>query len=335
MSRSVFALLFLTACGPRVNDTCATSRNGTCDEFVGCALGTDSTDCDATCVEGAWSPDLAAVCAHDLAAETPPAIDPAMGTHGSGGLVGTWDGTVVVRGVYASQEVERHYRVYVPRRYDPDVPTPVLFVLGGFGADLYWLAEFTELARTADLNDFIVVYGHPEWRDFGQYDVFAWYVYRNAYSGEWEDDPDLAYLRAVSDEVRALYNVDRTQTFVSGHSRGGMMAVIAAFEMPDVFAGFCAQAGSVTANSYDDRMRVLAPSHRFGAYVLHGIQDPDMPVSHSDALRDTLVELGWQEGADLTYVRLDGVTHDWQHQYNQQMWDLLTAHPLPLQEAAP
>jgi poly(3-hydroxybutyrate) depolymerase len=240
---------------------------------------------------------------------------------GSGGPVGTWDGRVQVRGQRASDTVDRHFRVYAPRRLNPNRATPVVFNLGGFTVDMYWLAEYTELDRAADLNDFIVVYGQPEWRNFNGTWVFAWYVYENAWNGGWEDNPDVVYLEAVLEQVAGLYNVDRRRVVVSGHSRGAAMSVIAAFERPDLFAGFAAEAGFVSANNYDGRMEALAPSDRFGAWLLHGKQDPDVQVRESTRIASTLETLGWEEGADLVYRKLDGVTHEWQPQYNQDFWD--------------
>ncbi|MBT3222115.1 MAG: prolyl oligopeptidase family serine peptidase, partial [Proteobacteria bacterium] len=131
-----------------------------------------------------------------------------------------------------------------------------------------------------------------------------------------------------------LYNVDRTRTFVSGHSRGGAMSVIAAFEMPEVFAGFCAQAGFADYNDYLARMEKKAPELPFAAYILHGVADPDVPVEASDNIAETMLASGWLEDETLIYNRLPGVTHRWQPQYNEQVWEFLSTHPLPIAQAA-
>ncbi len=324
--------LLLLACQSDTADQCSTADNGICEELAGCLLGTDSTDCDAACDQRPWPEEAVAACAHDGASVPPAEVDPSLGSGGEGGLAGTWDETVMARGYLSSSDVERHYRVYVPRRYNPDVPTPVLFNLGGFSVDQYFLDEYTELNRTADLNNFIVVYGQPEWRDFGSYWVWSWYVYENAYIGGWDDNPDLEYLWNIYEVIRGLYNVDQTRVYVSGHSRGGAFSVIASFEMPDVFAGFCAQAGFTTYNEYDERMWDLA-SHP-AAMLVHGDEDPDVSVGASDDLFDDLAELGWEDGEDLEYLRLEGVTHRWQPQYNEQMWDFLSRHALAPDEVA-
>jgi len=209
---------------------------------------------------------------------------------------------------------------------------PMLFVLGGFQVDLYFLPGYTELDRSSELSDFIVVYLQPEWRDFGSYWVFGWYVYENAWAGDWEDNPDLDFMAKLVGYLGELYNVDRSRTFVSGHSRGAAMSVIATFERPDLFAGFCAQAGFLTSNDYDDRILELGDRPPRAGYLIHGDADPDVPVSESDHLADTLAEVGWREDTDFEYRRLDDVTHFWQPQYNEMFLRFLRERPLPEDE---
>ncbi len=311
-----------------INDTCETAQNLVCEELDGCPLGTDGSDCLFHCQDPSNQWDGA--CTHRAAARDSETVEPERGSGGSGGAVGTWDGRVTVRGATSGSEVERHYRVYVPRRYNPDRPTPVLFALGGFTVDMYWLAEFTELDRAADRDDFIVVYAHPEYRNFSGTWLYAWYVYENAYQGGWSDNPDIAYLEAVLTEVGGLYNVDRTRVFVSGHSRGGGLSVIAGFERPDLFAGFCAQAGFANVNSYAERMAERADVARPAAVLVHGDADPDVDVSASDEMASDLENLGF--GDDLWYARLPGATHEWQSQLNPAVIEFLTERPLELEE---
>ncbi|MFB6374635.1 MAG: hypothetical protein ABEN55_16275, partial [Bradymonadaceae bacterium] len=49
----------------------------------------------------------------------------------------------------------------------------------------------------------------------------------------------------------------------------------------------------------------------------------------SDALVKKLKSLGWEEGKNLEYHRLERVAHRWQTHLNQQIWDFLTQTPLP------
>ena len=62
---------------------------------------------------------------------------------------------------------------------------------------------------------------------------------------------------------------------------------------------------------------------------MHGAADPDVPVSMADVVVERLQELGWVDGEDLVYRRLDDVTHRWQPWLNQRWWEFLAARPLP------
>jgi predicted peptidase len=327
--RNLLLPLLLFGCINEVpyENSCATAENGKCDELSTCPLGSDSLDCTEACSE-TWTSELIGVCSHDMAALNPDddAIE-GIGSNGNGGIVGTWDSTVTVRGAQSNQEVERHFRTYVPRRINPDTPIPLIFVLGGFSVDMYWLAEFTEFNRMADREEFIVVYGHPEWRDFGSYDVFSWYVYDNAWQGGWPENPDIHYMEAILDQLSNLYNIDLSRVYVSGHSRGAALSIIAAFERPDLFAGWCAQAGFVSANDYNSRIGELLPEDMVPGVLVHGESDPDVSVSNSDEISSIFSDSGMEYGDNWTYFKIPDAKHEWQSQYNQQVWDFLFDRP--------
>lgn len=332
-------------CAPPEN-SCVSAGDGVCDELLGCALGTDSFDCDVACRSGTYPDELAAACAHDKAAygqflgrngippsEVDEAVDTRLGSLGSGGAVGTWDAVIEARGADDDSTVDRHYRVHVPQSYDPEIPTPLVFALGGFSVDLYYLPGYTELDRSAELSDVIVVYVQPEWRYFGGSIgwVFAWYVYEDAWDGGWPDNPDLQLLAGLHEHLGTLYNIDRARNFVVGHSRGAALALYATLEMPEIFAGFCAQAGFLTED-FDQRLDELDPVPLRAGFLVHGTADPDVPVSASDDIAERLDDLGWAEEDQYRYERLEGVTHFWQPQLNQEFLGFLRDRPMPLDE---
>lgn len=325
-------LSFSLAC-QRANDRCATAKNGSCEELRGCSLGTDTTDCDEAC-SGSWTEEIVGACAHDQASWKPARPKVEIGSGGVGGVTGAWDGVLSARGRNQGETLQRHYRVYVPKSYDPQIPMPVFLVLGGFTVEQYTLPEYTELNRTADLGNFIVVYADPDYRNFGGEIgwVYAWYVYQNAWQGGWSSNPDIDFLTKLVGHLKGLYNVDCTRVFISGHSRGAGMAMMATFERPDVFAGFAAQAGFVTVNHYDTRLEEIGSQVKRTGVLLHGIADPDVNVGNSDRASEVLTSLGWVHGVDYLYYRLPEVTHRWQPQHNQDLIDFLFERPAPFDE---
>ncbi len=357
MSRSGFMVLFLLAgCGSSAGDTdvalppdnglppgntCMYASDGLCDEPVNCVVGTDSLDCEAACAAGETPHLLAGACAF----RDPPdhTVETGPGTGGELHLTGYRDGTILTpTGENASEDVPRHYRLFVPSSYRPDQPAPVVIMLPGHRVDHYSLAQYTQLDRSAERNGFIAVYAEQQWR--WQSGRWAWWTDWNWTSATVEN-PDLVYLRRLVERIGNEYNVDRSRVFSVGHSRGGAMAIIAGLEMPDVFAGICTQSG-FTEFQYHEVIAAYS-GRKVPMVFVHGALDPDVCIDcevnqmgcmhgpakpcsamGSDALVEQLGAAGWTDH-DLFYYRLDNVAHRWQPQLNQPVWDYLNARPHP------
>jgi len=311
------------AATPDASDSCVHARDGECDEPTNCAFGTDATDCRAACAAGTTPFLLAAACAR-LNPTPPPAIDDSVGSHGSSGLTGHRAGSLdVPSGENAAVMAHRPYRTYVPASYDPSRPWPLVINMPGHRVDIDAQAGVvTELFRTADANRFIVAFAEQEVRSDRR---FAWWTDWN-WKTRPNDNPDLLYLRNLITTLESQYNVDRTRIYVSGHSRGSAMSIIAALEMPELIAGAIPESG-FTEFGYDARVAAYDGRHVPMVFV-HGVTDPDVAVSSSDTLVKTLKGKGWTDD-ELVYHRLNPLGHQWQPQLNQQSWDFLSARPLP------
>lgn len=314
-----------------VNDSCKFAKDGTCDEPVNCAFGTDETDCQAACAASTTPQLLGAACAY----RNPPQeslFDSSVGTGGNLHLTGNRDGYIQVpSGEDSKKMVDRHYRIYVPASYDPTRPTPLMFFMPGHRVGMHVLPGIMNLQRTADTNRFIIAYLEQEVRSDIRY---AWWT-----DWDWKkrpnENPDIFFLREMVKKISEDYNIDRTRIIATGQSRGAAMSIIAALEMPDLIAGASPQSGFT---ELDYHLRVQAYNgRRVPMYVVHGVLDTDIPVASnlensrieaSDAVVKRLRSKGWTD-QELVYLRLENVGHAWQPQYNQQMWDFLSARPLP------
>ena len=315
-------------------DSCIYARDGVCDEPRNCALGSDSSDCDRACAED-YHPGLAAACDYDEALPSP---GEDVGSHGKGGLGGHWEGSILAQDPSdPAGTLPRYYRVYVPPSYDPATAAPLLFVMGGFRVDNHSLAAYTELGRLADQQGIVVVYLQAHFLSYGQSGwVFQWYVYSHNYKpATWQGNPDVDFVRRLTAELKTKYNIDRTRVYASGHSRGGAMSIIVAFEAPDVVAGFWSQSGFSGANKYRSRIRELNPVRKVAGVLVHGVADNDVPVAESDGSATALSDSGLVQDEHFAYFRLEGVTHQWQPQYNAQGWAFLHQRPLPLSQVTP
>jgi poly(3-hydroxybutyrate) depolymerase len=321
--------------------SCVHANDGTCDEPVNCPYGADEADCVAECAAGTRLPFIAGACAFRKPPTQPPPVG--SGTGGTLHWTGHRDGTIeVASGEEPATTVDRHYRVYVPRIYNPARPIPLVVMLPGHRVSHYSLAGYTQLTRSAELNGFIVVYAEQEWR---------WKSFRWAWWTDWNwqaqsnENPDVIFLRKLVEKLGGDYNVDPRRVFAVGHSRGGAMAIIAALELSDIFAGICSQSG-FTEFGYHNRIEKWT-GRKVPMVFVHGTLDDDVcidctsggkcgvqpgkgcgGVEASDSLTQQLKTLGWGDN-DLIYYRLGNVAHRWQSQLNQQVWRFLSARPMP------
>lgn len=325
---------------------CDFTADGVCDEPANCALGTDEADCVEACQAGTTPHLIAAACDFRDIGDPAPVVrrEGAVPSGGTSRLVGWLDRTTAVpSGVDLSRNVDRFYRIHVPENYDPQRPYPLVINMAGHRVGHRVLPNNTQLPRTAELNDFIVVYAAQEFRE----NRWAWWT-----DWDWENEadanPDFVFLRTIVDEVSADYNIDRARVFTSGHSRGAAMAFIAAFELDDIIAGAVAQSGFTEFGYLDSRL-TEHDGRKVPIVLIHGVADDDVcidcepgavcgvmpsrqcaPGMHaSDAIFQRLLSLGWAKDGELRYYRLDNVAHRWQSQLNQQWFDFLSARPHP------
>jgi len=301
---------------------CAYLDDGVCDEPTNCALGTDNKDCAATCDDEEMYWLYGAACAFRSQPDHSPPLPPAVQ---KGGLnqTGYFDRTVEVTLGDSSGSRPRHYRLYVPAHYDPDKAWPLMIMMPGHRVDIYTLANYTHLEAAAEANNFLLVYAEQEWRA----SAFKWAWWTDwSWTGKPNSNPDVAFLIDLIDGVAKDWSVDRQRVYGVGHSRGGAMAYIAAFELADTFAALCSQSG-FTEFGYDSHVNNWTGRHT-PMMLVHGTVDSDVPVDRSDAMYNQMQGLGWSADV-LVYKRLENVAHRWQPWLNQEMWDFLSSHTLP------
>ena len=145
---------------------------------------------------------------------------------------------------------EREYLLYVPPRYDPARPTPLVISLHGAGL---WGAAQQKISRwnhVADSAGFLVVYPSGA-RGSG---LRVWAV------GEDSLTPDDRFIAALIDTLAAHYTIDRARIYANGLSNGGGMAAELACRLPDRIAavGMVGAALTVSSNWCPDRWPVPA-----------------------------------------------------------------------------
>ncbi|GAA2898186.1 hypothetical protein GCM10010517_63260 [Streptosporangium fragile] len=161
-------------------------------------------------------------------------------------------------------------------------------------------------------------------------------AHRDAIHGAW-GGPDLADILHLGRSLVAERGPDRPRPMLYGASYGAYLALLAAAAEPDlwdraaVVAPFLSGAllhedgpGSVRnlINRLGGREEIrtddlgprdllrLADRIRLPLLIVHGEQDPIIPVSHSRRLHDRLLRTRHVHGAPMTYLEVPGAGHD-------------------------
>ncbi|WP_448854073.1 alpha/beta hydrolase family esterase [Corynebacterium frankenforstense] len=127
----------------------------------------------------------------------------------------------------------RSYVIHVPAEYTPERAWPVL---GGYSAYQDSTENFRNYSRLRESTA-------------GREAII---VYPRSIGGSWEGSPtamsrpgeDIAFTRAMIDDVAGKYTVDRARVYATGLSTGGGMAMVAACHMPDVAAAVAPVSGA-------------------------------------------------------------------------------------------
>ena len=130
----------------------------------------------------------------------------------------------------------RSYLIWVPRNYNPSKPTPVMVGYSAYQDSTENFRNYSRLRESSVGRDAII-------------------VYPRAIGASWEGSPtaatrpgqDIAYVRAMINDVQRYYHIDRRRIFATGMSTGGGMAAVSACHMADLFAGVAGVSGAYYA----------------------------------------------------------------------------------------
>jgi polyhydroxybutyrate depolymerase len=159
------------------------------------------------------------------------------------------------------QDVKRKYIVYTPTAYAslPQQQFPLVINYHGGGMTMREQMLYTQMNRTAERENFIVVYPQGIKQD--------WNVNLPRDSKDATDD--IGFTEAMLAKLSQDYRVDRRRVYATGLSRGGFFSLRVAAELPHLFAAVAA-VGATTPHSLLGQPR---KSGRIGVLHLHGTGD--------------------------------------------------------------
>lgn len=193
-------------------------------------------------------------------------------------------------------ELERSYSVHVPPGYAPDRPVPVLLALHGATMTGPLMAWLTGLDAKADEAGFLAVY--PD--GTGRRSSFYWNGGNCCGAAARSRVDDVAFIRALLDDLAVAYRIDPRRVFAAGLSNGAMMAYRLASELSDRIAAVACVAGTMGTEG-------CRPARPVSVLHFHGTEDEYIPFAGGKGRRSlTGVHHQSVEDSVRTWVRANG-----------------------------
>jgi polyhydroxybutyrate depolymerase len=164
--------------------------------------------------------------------------------------------------------IERTYQIHVPPTYDPNKPTPVVFVFHGMGGDAPAIINITGMNPKSDEAGFLVVY--PEGSGPASMRTFDAGQHRGqAAVGR---PSDVAFVRQLLDHLPTILQIDPDRIYAAGISNGGMLCYRLAAELSDHWAAIASVAGPMACD-------LTRPNRPIPILHFHGTADRVVPFS--------------------------------------------------------
>lgn len=157
--------------------------------------------------------------------------------------------------------LQRHYRVYVPKSYTGEEPVPLLIVfhmLTGSGRTVEWLTHFNTIAAR---EGFIVVY--PD-----GYQA-SWAEGSGLYAADQKHINDVLFTSALIDKLAKEYTIDTNRVYATGFSSGGFMVQRLGCELSDKVTAIA----TVGATLYKNTLQNCSSQAHLPVLMIHGTAD--------------------------------------------------------------
>ncbi len=158
----------------------------------------------------------------------------------------------------------RHYLLYKPDGLS--IPAPTVFVLHGYGSNMYQMMLYSQMNQVADTGKFLVVYPQGTTDPNGK-------RYWNAGFSPLGARDTLFLNRLIQHLTDSLGIADRNRIYMCGMSNGGIMTYYMACFAGRYLAAIGSVAGSMIARWYQS----CAPDHPIPLIHFHGTSDMYVP----------------------------------------------------------
>jgi polyhydroxybutyrate depolymerase len=169
---------------------------------------------------------------------------------------------------------QRTYLVHVPPKYDPNKPLPVVLALHAARMNGRIMAWISGLHQKADEAGFLAVYPNGT----GTKSAFTWNGGPCCGSAFQTGVDDVAFIRAVLDDLAQTFPVDARRVYATGLSNGAIMAYRLASELSERIAAVAVVSGTMGTERCEPKRPV--PLLHF-----HGMQDEFIPFAGGQGVR--------------------------------------------------
>jgi poly(3-hydroxybutyrate) depolymerase len=190
------------------------------------------------------------------------------------------------------------YHLYVPTTYTGSRAFPLIIALHGLGGteDAFFDGYEKKLPPLAEQHGYIVA-APLGYRVDGFYGWGLGTPPSDSVSRRTQDLSEQDVMQVLQ-HVKQLYKIDESRIYLMGHSMGGIGTWRVAAKYPDVWAAIGPISGTGQPETVDAFRRIPE-------IVVHGDNDPTVPVSGSR----NMVEKMKQLGVEVKYIEVPGGTH--------------------------
>lgn len=194
-----------------------------------------------------------------------------------------------------NDSVEAPTVLFIPKDYNPEIPTPLVVSLHGLVGVDYFRPEPLEDAK----NNWCL-------EEARKRNWLLLIPYSNN-DCMWWDESGMENLRRQILSIKSKYNIADNQIYVTGFSDGASGSFHLAMKMPDIFAGFYPLNGMLNVGSFVSNTPIAIKNlqNRF-TYVINTDKDRLYPASETRKL----IELAIENNANIFYKEYFGIGHD-------------------------
>lgn len=167
--------------------------------------------------------------------------------------------------------MQRFYKIHVPTGYTGEA-MPLMMILHGGGGYPDSVRYEAGMDAIADREGFIIVYPAGANKDGFTDRLLTWNDGRPDADGEYSTIDDVAFVRALLDDLKGYFSYDADRVYVAGFSNGAQFANRLAQQLSDRIAAIGAMAGHRGADEYFD-----APPRPVSKIQFSGMEDEEAP----------------------------------------------------------